>query len=197
MAQERAVDAKLMDEQEDFYLAAFEAENAAKVQVSASEEKVSVAKEKIAQAEADIEEARADVGVAEAILEHSRVLLSYSTITSPYDGIVTKRNFFPGKEGLPGQGLFGGFIKSADQGGTIPLFTVEQNNEMRIVVQVPDRDVPYLSTKSMATIKIDALAGASSTINGKEFPVTRSADSEDRATRTMRIEIVVPNADGQ
>lgn len=185
LATEKAVDAKLVDEQEDYFLSAQEAENAAQEQVNTSKAKATAAKEKIAQAEADIDEAKEDVGVAEAIRDHSKVILGYRYIISPYDGVVTKRTFSPGKNGL-----YGAFIKAADQGGNTPLLTVERVDIMRVVVQVPDRDAPYVNDKSKATVQIDALPGR----KFENLSVKRDANSEDKTTRTMRTEIDVDNS---
>ncbi|QJW95691.1 efflux RND transporter periplasmic adaptor subunit [Frigoriglobus tundricola] len=188
---ERAESAKLLDEQEDFYQSAFEAENAAKENVIASKEKALAATAKVTQAEADVDEARADVGVAEAELARSKVLLEYTVIRAPYTGVVTKRNFHAGKGGRPGD-----FIKAADQGGVVPLLAVERTDLMRVVVQVPDRDVPYVSTTSTAVVEIDALPGVKfGAAPADKLKVSRWATAEDPATRTMRIEIDVPNPD--
>src|SRR5207248_1050603 len=82
---------------------------------------------KIDQAAADLDETLAGVGVATAELERSQVLFGYTSIRSPYTGVVTKRNFHPGE-----------FVKSAEQGGNVPLLAVERTDVMRVVVQVPD-----------------------------------------------------------
>jgi RND family efflux transporter MFP subunit len=201
---EKAVDAKLLDEQEEYFLAAQEAENAANEKVNTSIEQANAAKARITQAEADLDEAKAQVGVHEAELGKAKVLLDYTVITSPYDGVITRRNFFPGKDGR-----YGAFIKSADEGGHTPLFTVERIDTMRVVVQVPDRDVPYVSLGDPAVIQIDALSDPAlfkKTTSTKPprrnerytftAGVSRWADAEDPATRTMRTEIDVPNPDG-
>jgi RND family efflux transporter MFP subunit len=178
---QRAIDARLVDEQEDFYQSAFEGENAAKEQVTAAEERVAAAKAKVIQATADLDEAKSNVGVAEADLAKSEVLLGYTVIKSPYSGVVTRRSFHPGD-----------FIKAADQGGIIPLLTVERTDKMRVVVQVPDRDVAYVDVGDPATLEIDALPG-------REFKgvVSRFAEAEDPASRLMRTELDIPNPDGK
>jgi RND family efflux transporter MFP subunit len=180
---------KLLDEQEDYYQSAIEAENAAAEQVNTNLEKATAARAMVTQAEADVDEAKAEVGVAQAELAKSRVLLQYTIITAPYDGVVTKRNFHAGKDRRPGD-----FIKAADQGGTIPLLAVERTDIMRVVVQVPDRDVPYVSRDSTAVIEIDALPNAKYGAKPSEpLTVSRWATAEDYATRTMRTEIDVRN----
>jgi RND family efflux transporter MFP subunit len=184
---ERAVDAKLADEQEDFYLSALEAENAAREQVNTATERAAAAGAKIMQAEADLDEANADVGVAEAELAKSKVLLDYTAIRSPYTGVVTRRSFHVGD-----------FVKAADQGGQTPMLSVERTDLMRVVVQVPDRDVPYVSEGDPAVVEIDALPGVTYETKGdKTVAVARWAEAEDPTTRTMRTEVDVPNPDGK
>jgi HlyD family secretion protein len=187
LAQDRAIEPKLVDEQEDFYLSALESENASKEAVNASEERATAARAKIIQAEADVDAVRADLDVATADLEKSKVLLDYTIIKSPYTGVITKRTFHVGD-----------FIKSADQGGITPLLAVERIDLMRVVVQVPDRDVPYVHAGAPAIIEIDALPGAVFESKGdKRVVISRWADAEDPTSRTMRTEVDVPNPDGQ
>jgi RND family efflux transporter MFP subunit len=193
LVEAKALEGKLLDEQEDFYVSAVEAENAALEQVNTSQERAAASKAKVAQAEADVDEVKAEVGVAEAELARSQVLLEYTVIRSPYAGVVTRRNFHPGTAGRPGD-----FIKAADQGGLTPLLTVERTDLMRVVVQVPDRDVPYVSANSTVAVEIDALPGAVYDKAGTgPLHVARWADAEDPTTRTMRTEIDLPNPDGK
>jgi RND family efflux transporter MFP subunit len=63
---------------------------------------------------------------------------------------------------------------------------------MRVVVQVPDKDVPFTNIGDGATVEIDALAG-----KPLKTVIARVAESEDTATRTMRTEIDLPNTDGK
>jgi HlyD family secretion protein len=187
-----AVDERLRDEQEDYYLSALEAENAAQEQVNTAKEKAAAAAARITQAEADLDEAKAEVDVASADLAKSQVLLDYMVIKAPYTGVVTKRSFNPGKDGR-----YGDFIKAADQGGVVPLLAVERTDVMRVVVQVPDRDVPYVSTNATAEVEIDALPGVVFDTNGKDkLKVSRWARAEDATSRTMRTEIDVKNTTG-
>ncbi|HMF11399.1 MAG TPA: efflux RND transporter periplasmic adaptor subunit, partial [Gemmataceae bacterium] len=68
-----------------------------------------------------------------------------------------------------------------------------RTDKMRIVVQIPDRDVPYCDPNDEAKIEIDALPN-------ETFPpgkVTRIARSEDWQTKLMRVEIDVPNKEGK
>ncbi len=180
--EDKSIDAVILDQETDRHEAAVEAENAAKEAVETARLKWEAAKAREVQANADIDDAKAQLDVAKAELEKAKVLLEYTFIRSPYDGVVTKRNFNRGD-----------FIRSADVGrDRIPIVAVDRTDLMRIVVQVPDHDVPYVDKGDPATVEIDALPG-----KPYKGVVARAADAEDVATRTMRTEIDVPNTDGK
>lgn len=173
----KSIDERLVDEKEDQYLASEAAVNAAKATVVSYKAKVVAAQAKIEQAVSDVQNAEAAVRVAEAALAKAQVFLDYTKITSPYNGVISLRSYHRGD-----------FIRQADQGGNLPLLRVQRIDLMRVVVQVPDRDVPYVTVGDPAVVQIDALPAARFT--GK---VARFADSEDHETRTMRTEIDIPN----
>jgi RND family efflux transporter MFP subunit len=187
LAARQAIEQRVVDEQEDYFLSAQEGENEAKEAVNAATEKAATARARIDQAKADLEQANSEVGVAMADLERSQVLLDYTVVKAPYTGIVTRRSFH-----------IGDFVKSADQGGATSLLSVERTDVMRVVVQVPDRDVPYVSLGDPAVVEIDALPGAVfKTGTAGPVAVSRWSDAEDPTTRTMRTEIDVKNPDDQ
>jgi multidrug efflux pump subunit AcrA (membrane-fusion protein) len=131
----KAEDQRLQDEQEDYYLSAMEAENAAKEKVNAEKERETAAKVKILRVEADIKAAEADVAVAKAEWANSKVWVQYGKIAAPCDGVVTQRGY-----------LQWDFIKAADLGGnTPPILTIISTDVLRVVVPVPDRDVPFVT----------------------------------------------------
>jgi RND family efflux transporter MFP subunit len=178
----KSIDERLVDEKMEQRDAAVEAEQAAKAAVVTTKAQVSAGEAKIAQAEADIVEAEAEVKVARADLDKAKVLVQFATISAPFDGVITQRALFPGD-----------FVRAATEGGGVaPLLTVQRTDRMRVVVQVPDRDVPYTDPGDPAIVEIDALPG-------QKFPaqVSRLAQSEDPATRLMRVEIDLPNPSGK
>jgi RND family efflux transporter MFP subunit len=178
----KSIDERLVDEQIERRDAAQEAEIAAREAVISARARVTATQAKIAQAEADVKEAEAEVKVAQAELEKEQVLVQFATLTAPFDGVVTKRNFFRND-----------YIRAASEGGSqVPLLTVQRTDLFRVVVQVPDRDVPYCKPGDPAVVEIDALPGAS-------FPakVARLSNSEDVETRLMHVEIDLPNPTGK
>ena len=102
--------------------------------------------------------------------------------------MVTKRNFFRGD-----------FIRSADSGGDrVPLFAVERTDIMRVIVQIPERDVPYADIGDPAIVEVDALPGVTFKTRGDDkVQISRLAASEDPAMRMMRTEVHVKNPQGK
>jgi RND family efflux transporter MFP subunit len=177
----KSIDERLVDEKTEQRDAALEAERAAQAAILTAHAQVTATDAKIQQAHADVKEAEAQIHVAQAELEKAQVLVQYSTIVAPFDGVITQRSLFVGD-----------FVRSAGNSGSRgPLLTVQRTDLFRVVVQIPDRDVPYCDPGDQALVEIDALPG-------KKFPakVCRIADSEDPDTRLMRVEIDVPNAQG-
>jgi HlyD family secretion protein len=104
-------------------------------------------------------------------------MVGYTKIISPYDGVVTKRNFFPGA-----------FIRSAVEGGVDPILIVARTDLVRVITQIPDRDVPLTDVGDPTEVTLDAMG--TEVFKGK---VSRFADAEDPSSRTMHTEIDLPN----
>lgn len=184
---DKALDEKVADEQEDQFQAAVSAELAAGEAVSAAKQKEAAAQARIKQAQADFKHATAEVAVAKAHLEKAEVLFGYTVIRSPYTGVVTKRNFHPGE-----------FVRSAEAGERVPVLAVERTDVMRVVIQVPERDVPFVDIGDDAVVTLDALPGlVLKTAGADKVGVSRVAASEDPHTRMMRIEVHVNNPTGK
>jgi RND family efflux transporter MFP subunit len=171
------VDERLVDEAIEQRDAAVEAEIAAREGVTSAREKANATEARVGKAEADEAEARAEVLVAQADLETEQEFVKFATITAPFDGVVTERNYFRND-----------YVRAASEGANAPLLTVQRTDLFRVVVQVPDRDVPYARPGNPATVEIDALPGV-------KLPakVARVSRSEDPQTRLMPVEIDLPN----
>jgi HlyD family secretion protein len=178
----KSIDERLVDEHIEKRDAAKEAERAARAAIANAEAQVAAMRAKIAQAEADVVEARAEVDVAKADLEKAQVMVHFATVVAPFDGVITHRSYFPGD-----------YVRAATESGTHqPVLTVERTDRVRVVVEVPDRDVPYTDPGDPADVELDALPGQ--TFRGK---VSRIASSEDPQTRLMHVEVDLPNPTGK
>jgi HlyD family secretion protein len=177
LVKNQALPQQLADEEEENFESAKASELASNKEVLNAEAQVIAAKARVKKAEADLTEAKANVHVAEAKKATADVLVGYTRITSPYDGVITKRNFFPGA-----------FIRSAAEGQVVPILTVARTDKVRAITQIPDRDVPFTNVGDPAEVTLDAMG--TEVFKGT---VSRFADAEDPSSRTMHTEIDLDN----
>ena len=179
LASRNAVEQKLVDESEDQYMSARASELAAQAGIKTAEAQYAEATAAVDLAQADIVTAKSEVAVARANLNKANVMVDYTRIESPYDGVVTQR----------GDGIHkGAFVRSASEGNQDPLLTVARTDLMRVIVQVPDRDVPFVDSGDPAFIKLDSLPDR--VFSGR---VSRISEAEDLKDRAMRVEIDLVN----
>jgi len=136
---------------------------------------------KLGAAKAELDETMADIRIVEASLRRAMILQASTRITSPLDGVVTRRSHHAGV-----------YLRPGTEGNAAPLLTIIKTGKVRVVVAVPDNDAPRLDRGDPATIRIIALGG-------REYRgvISRTAFAEDPASRTLRAEIDLENADGR
>ena len=88
-------------------------------------------------------------------------------------------------------------MRAANTGGNVPavalpLLRIARTDKMRVVVRIPDRDVPFAQRGDPATITIDSLPNQE--FQGK---ISRMSRTEEYDTRYMRVEIDLENPDGK
>jgi HlyD family secretion protein len=175
----KGIEPRVVDERQLQLQAAQANHRAAQSTVLATEQQAVAAESRITLAKADLAVTRAKLKVAESQFDRANVMASYTKIVSPYDGVVTCRNFHRGA-----------YIRSPDQGGQVPLLAVDRTDQMRVLVRIPEREVPFIQAGDKAIVRFDALPRREFT--GK---VARIAESEESATRTMLAEVDLPNPD--
>jgi HlyD family secretion protein len=144
------------------------------------------------QAVANFNKAKADVKVAEAshrLAKEAKTQwekwLSYKYIPAPYDGVITLRNIATGD-----------FLQPANSGSTSktadPLYVMMRTDIMRCCIDVPEMDAILVKDGEEAEIYFQAMPGAPTI--GK---VKRNAGALDLHSRTLRVEVHLPNPDGR
>ena len=134
---------------------------------------VEIGKAKLVSAEADLRAAKAEA-------EKVQALLQYNRITAPFDGVVTRRLVNPGD-----------LVQAAISMRTTPLFTIQQIDTVRVLADVPEWSAVGIHPGLASEV---TLYGPGEIIfHGS---VSRTATAVDPATRTMRVEIDLPNPDG-
>jgi RND family efflux transporter MFP subunit len=101
---------------------------------------------------------------------------SYRLVKAPFSGVITLRNVD-----------VGALVST----GTTLLYRIAQIGTLRTYVNVPQASVSAVHVNQAATLTISHLPGR--TFRGT---VARMANALDPATRTMLVEVDVPNADG-
>ncbi len=133
-------------------------------------------------ARASLVVAKADVAVARAEVARLTTLMDYTTIVAPFDGVITKRLADPGA-----------FVRSAASGGAgTALLRLERTDRLRLVLDVAEPDVPSVTVGTPVDVQVPALGG-----EPLRAAVARTAGGLDPATRTMRVEVDLENADGR
>ncbi len=132
----------------------------------------------IAQQVAD--ESRAAMQQAKAALDQLLALQSYEVIRAPFDCIVTARYVDPGAL-IP--------QATAPANGT-PLLTLATLSPVRVYADVPQSAAPLIQNGDPATLTVTQFPGRAFTGS-----VTRHPDALQPATRTMLVEVDVPNED--
>jgi RND family efflux transporter MFP subunit len=176
-----SIDARLVDEQEDRYEAAREAAISCDAVLRSTRAQKDAAQARVDQAKASLGAAKRKVGVAKGDWDYAKSMVAFATIRAPFDGKVTRRTFFPGD-----------FVHAATGAKATSLLRVEQTDKVRVVVYVPDCDVPYCDAGAKATVVFDNIPN-----RPYEAAVSRVSGSEDALSKTMRVEIDLDNKDGR
>lgn len=134
----------------------------------------------VGKAQADQGAAEARLRVAKADLAHAKTMLAYTQIKSPYDGTVTQRDVDTGH-----------FVQPASDGAGKPLMVVAHTDMVRIFVNVPEMEAPYVDAGDPAKIRAQAL-----TASEFDAAVVRTGWSLQESNRSLRAEIDVPNPHG-
>jgi len=136
---------------------------------------------KLAAARVDVEVKKARIDVAKADLAHSQAMLDFAKIRAPFDGMIAARKVDPGD-----------FVQNASTGHPMPVLSLNRTNVVTAVMWVPEKEAPYVTKKTEAVLRMDALGDKE--IKAK---VTRQANCLDAEKgRDMRIEIDLDNKDG-
>jgi len=147
----------------------------------------------VSRQELDQKVAAYDVGTAtvnaqRANLERLTSLQAYERITAPFTGTVTQRNLDVGTLVAPGAGGTSGGTPAGSSGQG--LFRVAQTDTMRVYINVPQALAPAMHPGLKANVTLqerrDHVFGGT---------VVRTADALDPATRTLLVEVQVPNPD--
>ena len=121
-------------------------------------------------------QAVANLAAADANVARLRQLQGFTRVLAPFDGVITRRNV-----------EVGDLVDSSGKA----LFVLTQMDPLRIYVNVPQSYAQLVRAGQKVVVTQAELRGRA--FNGE---VARTAGAIDPATRTMQVEINLPNRDG-
>jgi RND family efflux transporter MFP subunit len=137
-----------------------------------------VAEAQVSAARAALAESQQAVAVSQADVAKTETMNSYARITAPFSGVITKRYADTGAMIPAG---------TATTSNGLPLVQLSENSLLRLVLPVPEADVPKVHLGQTVKVRVKALDRVFS------GTVTRFADTVNMATRTMDTQVDVPN----
>lgn len=129
--------------------------------------------------DAAVSVAEANVVAQQAALQVLHQQKTYQSVVAPFDGVITQRNIDIGS------------LVQADAVNSTFMFTILQSNIVRTQVYVPQDAASGVTPGIDAVIRVPELPDHP--FAGK---VTRIADALQPGTRTLLVEIDIPNPDG-
>jgi RND family efflux transporter MFP subunit len=141
----------------------------------------SVSHQETEQAVSDFHSKQALVNSSKANVERLEQLQAFERVTAPFDGVVTARNTD-----------IGALVQAGDNSGPKELFHMAAIQTLRVYVAVPEIYAAFVKTGEQAKLTLDALPGE--TLTGT---VVRNADAIDATSRTLNVEVDVPNPTGR
>ncbi len=104
---------------------------------------------------------------------------NYLEIRAPFGGVISARNVSAGA-----------YVGPTGKGAELPLFTLQEQKKLRLVVSVPEAYTSYLKANSNVKFVVRSLGG-------REFTavINRLAGALDSRLRSQRVEMDVNNAD--
>ena len=119
---------------------------------------------------------RSNVAAAEANLARIERMQSYLVVKAPFDGVITLRNVD-----------VGALVNS----GSTLLFRIAQTSTLRTYLNVPQEQASSVRAGQPARLSV-------SNLPGRQFTgaVARTANSLDPTSRTLLVEVHVPNREG-
>jgi RND family efflux transporter MFP subunit len=124
-------------------------------------------------------QAQANLAAAEANVQRLRQLEGFKRVLAPFAGVITRRNVDVGD------------LIDAGGGSARALFMLSQTDPLRVYINVPQSYSQLVKVGQPVVVTQAELRGQ--TFKGE---VARTAAAIDTATRTMQVEVALPNRDG-
>ena len=140
------------------------------------------AQAQLAGARSALNSAEEQIKVSQVDQTKSQTMLDYTRVVAPFDGVVTKRYADNG-------GMIQAGTSSRSQ--ATPLVRISQNQLLRLILPVPESAAGLVRPGREVDLKVPSLG------TSLKSRISRISGKVDTATRTMHVEVEVPNGDGK
>jgi RND family efflux transporter MFP subunit len=127
----------------------------------------------------EYDEKRNTLATARATMQRLQDQVNYSRIVAPFSGVITRRNID-----------IGNLVDAG--GGSRVLFTLAKSDALRAYVYVPQSFASQIKVGDKAEVTLREMPGQTFTAT-----IARTAGAIDTLTRTMQVEISLPNREGK
>jgi len=132
------------------------------------------------QATANVEVMQSAMASEEAEVRRLEVLHGFERVTAPFAGTITARNYD-----------VGALVSPAGVGVARELFQLQRTDTLRVFVNVPQNHATSLKVGDTAQLTVRNYPGRSF-----EGRIVRTTGAVNASTRTLRVQVDVPNPDG-
>jgi membrane fusion protein (multidrug efflux system) len=138
-----------------------------------------ISKNDIDQAAARKNSDKAELNAAKSAYQSIAATQAYLEIRAPFNGVVSARNINPGA-----------YVGPSGKGSDLPLFVLQEQKRLRLVVSIPELYTGYLKMNDNVTFNVKALPN-----QDFKAKVKRLAGALDQRLRSERLEMDVYNND--
>jgi RND family efflux transporter MFP subunit len=125
-------------------------------------------------------QAQANLAASQANVARLHNLQGFNRVVAPFDGVITSRNIDVGD-----------LVDAGNGGAAKALFTIAQIDPLRLYVFVPQQYASQVRVGDVVTVSVAENLAAQ-----YQGTIARTARAIDTGTRTMQVEIRVPNPSG-
>ncbi len=141
----------------------------------------SVSQQEVDQNNQNLAAQTANVQAASAAVSRLEQMQGFEKIVAPFDGVITLRKTD-----------FGDLVNAGNAGVGRELFRISQNNIVRVFVTVPEEFSKQVRPGTKAAMDLTSLPN-----RHFKAAVTRTTEAIDATSRTLTVELDVPNSSGE
>src|SRR5579863_3312680 len=141
----------------------------------------SVSQQEVDQNNQNLAAQQANVQAATANVSRLEQMQGFEKVVAPFDGVITERKTD-----------FGDLVNAGNSGVGRELFRISQNDTVRVFVTVPEEFSKQVRPGTKASMDLTELPNRHFAV-----AVTRTAEAIDANSRTLTVELDVPNPSGE